>query len=101
MYKTEKIPNISFRSSLSFFSMNIDNPNEERTAIEKVVIISMRLGKNVGSKGSGSWKNHLVKGESRVRKKEKKAEKVKKPIRGFIFLLKIAYPKKINGTSPA
>ena len=86
---------------MSFFSINIDNPNDESVAIEKAVIIRMRLGKNVGSKGSGSWKNHLVKGESSVRKKEKKAEKVKKPIIGFIFLLKHAYAKKTNGISPA
>ena len=81
--------------------MNIDNPNADSVAIENAVIISIRLGKNVGSKGSGSWKNHLVIGESRVRKKDRKAEKVKKPIIGFIFLLKVANTKKIKGTSPA
>lgn len=81
--------------------MNIDNPNAESVAIEKVVMISMRLGKNVGSRGMESWKNHLVKGESRVRKKVRKKDAVKKPIIGFIFRLKIAYAKKIDGTSPA
>ena len=81
--------------------MNIDNPNAESVAIENAVIISMRLGKNVGSRGSGSWKNHLVKGESRVRKKERKEATVKKSIIGFIFLLKLAYMKKINGINPA
>ena len=92
---------IRFRSFLSFFFINIDNPNEESTATEKEVMIRIRLGKNVGRKGIGSWKNHLVNGESRVRKKEKKEAIIKNLIVGFIFVLKPAYMANTKGISPA
>ena len=79
MNTKESILSISFESFFPLlFSINIDSPNAESAAIEKLVKIRMRLGKNVGRRGRGSLNNHLVNDESSVRKKEIRTAKAKK-----------------------